>query len=153
MDSHSSPARMSVHADHTLPQPLPLPAQGAVPLGGHVVTDFHGIIQSADEVASTMLMLSQQDLNGQSLPAVLGPDDRVDLQTPLRKLEEGAPGLEWEITLVPGGRRSFPALLTVSALRQPSGRITSLHWMIRDISAWQQWAAGDQVRQAVSGHT
>ena len=153
MDSHSSPARMSVHADHTLPQPPPVPAQGVVPPGGHVVTDSHGIIQSADEVTATMLMLSQRDLNGQSLPAVLGPDNRVDLQTPLRQLEEGEPGLEWEITLAPGGRRSFPALLTVSALRQPSGRITSLHWMIRDISAWRRWAAGDQVLQAVSEHT
>ncbi len=150
MDSHSSPARMAIQSDPTLPRTTLAPVQEAVPPGGHVVTDCHGIIQSADLVAATLL--SQRDLTGQTLPAVLVPDESDALQTPLRKLENGEPGLEWEMTLAPGGRRSFSALLTVFAVRDHSGRMTSLHWMIRDISAWKRWAVGDQVLQAVSEH-
>ena len=142
---------MSVHSDQALPPAYLDPVQEDVPPGGHFVTDSHGVIQSADHVAATMMKLSQRDLAGQVLSDVLAPDDRAILHTHLRKIESGELGLEWEMTLAPGGR-SFSALLTLAALREPSGRIASLHWVIRDTSAWKRWAVSDRVLHTMSEH-
>ena len=123
-----------------------------MPPGGHVVTDSHGIIQLADQAAMDMMKVSQQDLIGCSLSDVLAPDDRATFQRQLRTLEQGEPGLEWEMTLAPKGLRSFPALLTISALREASGRMASVHWVIRDCSVWTRWVAGDRLLQALGEH-
>ncbi len=150
MGSQSPPARMSVPPDQALSRTALTPVQDDVPPGGHVVTDGRGMIQSADHAAATMVHVPQQALAGQALPDVLAPEARAVFQNHIRRLETGEHGLEWEMTLTPGGLRSFSALLTVAALRGPSGRMMALHWVIRDLSAWKRWAAGDQMLQAVS---
>ncbi len=123
-----------------------------VPRDGHLVTDARGIIQSVNQTAANMFKLSQQALIGQHLPALLALDERVAFQSQLQKFEKGEFGLEWEMTLAPNGRASFSAFLTISALRDRSGRIAAIHWLIRDVSVWKQLAAGDQLLQALGEH-
>ena len=99
-----------------------------------------------------MMTVSQRDLIGYPLSDVLAPDDLAAFQSQLRKLEQGDSCLEWEMTLAPKGLRSFSAWLTISALREASGRIAAVHWVIRDCSVWTRWAAGDRLLQAMGEH-
>ncbi len=117
-----------------------------------MITDSRGMIQLADRAVTNMVNVSQRDLIGTFLPDVLAPDDRAAFQCQLRKLEEGETEREWDMTLAPKGLRSFSALLTISALREPPGRIVAVHWVIRDRSVWKRWVAGDQLLQALGDH-
>ena len=119
-----------------------------LPPDGHFVTDSKGIIQLADASATHMVNRSQRALLGQPLPDVLVPDGPGAIETQLRKLED-EPGLEWTMVLAPKDRRRFSARLTVSAVREPSGAITALHWVIRDGSAQERVATGDQLLQTL----
>ena len=119
-----------------------------LPPDGHFVTDSKGIIQLADASATHMVNRSQRALLGQPLPDVLVPDGPGAIETQLRKLED-EPGLEWTMVLAPKDQRRFSARLTVSAVREPSGAITALHWVIRDGSAQEQVATGDQLLQTL----
>lgn len=118
-----------------------------VPRDSYLVTDARGIVQSANQAAENMLNLPQRDLIGRHLPALLGLDE--SFQARLRSLEKGETDLEGETTLAPKDRESFPAWLAISALRDPSGRIAALHWLIRDVSAWKRLEAGDQLLHAM----
>ena len=119
-----------------------------LPPDGHFVTDSKGIIQLADASATHMVNRSQRALLGQPLPDVLVPDGPGAIETQLRKLEDEL-GLEWTMVLAPKDRRRFSARLTVSAVREPSGAITALHWVIRDGSAQERVATGDQLLQTL----
>ena len=119
-----------------------------LPPDGHFVTDSKGIIQLADASATHMVNRSQRALLGQPLPDVLVPDGPGAIETQLRKLED-EPGLEWTMVLAPKDRRRFSARLTVSAVREPSGAITALHWVIRDGSVQERVATGDQLLQTL----
>ncbi len=119
-----------------------------VPPAGHFVTDSKGIIQLADAAATHLVNRSQRDLLGQPLSDVLGPGDPGAIETRLQQLED-EPALEWDVVLAPKDRRRFSARLTVSAVRGPSGTVTALHWVIRDGSAREQAATGDQLLRAL----
>ncbi len=119
-----------------------------VPPAGHFVTDSKGIIQLADAAATHLVNRSQRDLLGQPLSDVLGPGDPGAIETRLQQLED-EPALEWDVVLAPKDRRRFSARLTVSAVRGPSGTVTALHWVIRDGSAREQAATGDQLFRAL----
>lgn len=119
-----------------------------VPPAGHFVTDSKGIIQLADAAATHLVNRSQRDLLGQPLSDVLGLGDPGAIETRLQQLED-EPGLEWDVVLAPKDRRRFSARLTVSAVRGPSGTVTALHWVIRDGSAREQAATGDQLLRAL----
>ena len=146
MGSQFSPARPSIHRTSLTT------FQECLPPGGHVVTDPRGIIRLADRASMDMMKASRRDLTGSLLSDVLAPDHQAVFQRQLRKLEQGEPGLEWEMTLAPNGSRSFPALLTISALRDDSGRVAAVHWVIRDGSVWTRWMAGDRLLQALGEH-
>lgn len=119
-----------------------------VPPAGHFVTDSKGIIQLADAAATHLVNRSQRDLLGQPLSDVLGLGDPGAIETRLQQLEDD-PGLEWDVVLAPKDRRRFSARLTVFAVRGPSGTVTALHWVIRDGSAREQVATGDQLLRAL----
>ena len=121
-----------------------------VPRDSHFVTDSQGIIQSANQEAANMLHLPHRALIGRHLPALLALDE--SFQARLRVIEKGGTDLECETTLAPKGRASFSAWLAISALRDPSGRIAALHWLIRDVSAWKRLEAGDQLLRDLGEH-
>lgn len=150
-DAGSANKQRPVRAKRS-PRPKPLATIEAH--GSHdsyVVTDSKGIIRLADGSATHLLNLSHQALMGQHLPALLAPDDHGAIEAQLRRLED-EPGLEWNMTLAPKGTGRFSALLTISAVRKPSGEIAAVHWLIRDRSSRQRSAAGDQLLQAVGEH-
>ncbi len=117
---------------------------------GHLVADAQGVIESANQAAADMLNLPQRALIGRHLPALLALDEHV--LSRLREFERGESDLECEMMLAPNGRASFPALLTVSALRDSSGRIAAMHWLLRDVSIRKRLEAGDQLLHALGEH-
>ncbi|MDT7040981.1 EAL domain-containing protein [Candidatus Nitronereus thalassa] len=121
-------------------------------IDSHFVTDASGIIQLADHSATLLLALPSNKLTGQNLLDLLAPNDRFVLLQHLRKLEDGEPGLEWEMTLAPAGGHPFDAFLTISALRNPDGVLSSVHWLIRNISAQKRMMGSDELTQALGEH-
>ncbi len=116
------------------------------------MTDSRGLIRSADRAAADMMRASRRDLVGQSLSDWLAPEDGAILQSQLRRLEQSECGLEWETTLAPKGLRNVSAWLTVFALREASGHMAAVHWIIRDLSAWKRQEAGDRLLQDLGEH-
>ena len=114
---------------------------------GYLVTDSRGAIQAANQTAAAMFRLSKQALIGRHVHELLALDEHGRRQ--LRKFEKGESDLEWETRLAPNGLASFSALLAVSALRDPSGRIVAMHWLIRDVSVQKQVEVGDRLLQAL----
>ncbi len=121
-----------------------------VPRDGHLVTDSQGMIQSANRAAELVLNLPRRALIGRSLPALLALEE--SFRTRLREFEKNESDLECEVMLALNGRAKFPAWLSLSALRDPEGRIAALHWSIRDVSAWKRLEAGDQLLSALGEH-
>lgn len=134
-------------------EPIPIPTpQTTLQFDSHFVTDAKGQIQLADQSASSLLGQPPKKLIGISLPEVLAPEDKFVLLQHLRKLEDGEPGLEWEMTLAPFGKNSFAAFITISALLAPDGSVSSVHWLIRDLSAHKAAMAGNELIQALGEH-
>lgn len=143
--THEQQSVQSMHAPHS--QSLGACEEGGPP-AVHFVTDSKGIIQLADAAATHLVNRSQRDLLGQPLPDVLVPDDPGVMETQLQKLEN-EPVLEWDMVLAPKDRRRFSARLTVSAVRDPAGTMTALHWVIRDGSARERVPTDDQLLRAL----
>lgn len=147
-DAESAREQKSVQSGHAIRSTSLGTCREDVPPDGHVVTDSKGIIQLADAAATHLVNRSQRDLLGQPLSEVLGPGDPGAIETRLQRLED-EPGLEWDVVLAPKDRRRFSARLTVSAVRGPSGTVTALHWVIRDGSARDPVATGDELLRAL----
>jgi diguanylate cyclase (GGDEF)-like protein/PAS domain S-box-containing protein len=121
-------------------------------IDSHFVTDAAGVIQLADHSAAQLFSLPLNKLTGLNLLDLLSPNDRFVLHQHLRKLEDGEPGLEWEMSLAPVGGTSFAAFLTISALRNPGGTVSSVHWLIRNVSAHKRVMGRDELTQALGEH-
>lgn len=118
----------------------------------HFVTNAQGLIQLADQSAGQLLERLPNNIIGQNLLELLAPDDRFVLQQHLRKLEDGEPGLEWEMSLAPLRKNPFAAFITISALRAPDGAVTSVHWLVRNLSAHKRAMASDELTHALGEH-
>jgi len=115
----------------------------------HFLTDAKGKIQLADQSAAELFRLSPHSIVGKNLLSLVSHDQRFFLEQHLRKLEEGEPGLEWEMSLAPVGRNPLNAFMTISALRAPNGTVSSVHWLVRDLTAHKQALASDELTQAL----
>jgi diguanylate cyclase (GGDEF)-like protein/PAS domain S-box-containing protein len=118
----------------------------------HFVTNAQGLIQLADQSAGQLLAWPSNNIIGQNLLELLTPDDRFVLQQHLRKLEDGEPGLEWEMSLAPLRKNPFAAFITISALRAPDGAVTAVHWLVRNLSAHKRAMASDELTHALGEH-
>jgi len=118
----------------------------------HFVTNAQGLIQLADQSAGRLLERPPNNIIGQNLLELLSPDDRFVFQQHLRKLEDGEPGLEWEMSLAPLGKNPFAAFITISALRAPDGAVTSVHWLVRNLSEHKRAMARDELTHVLGEH-
>ena len=124
-------------------------SQNIFQFDSHLVTDVKGLIQLADQSATRVFDLPPHLIIGKNLLDLLSPNDRFVLQQHLRKLEDGESGLEWEMSLSPIGKEPLNSFITMSALRMPDGTVSSVHWLIRDRSAFQRAMGRDQLIQAL----
>ena len=107
----------------------------------YIVTDALGHVQEANRAACEMLGLTARRLSGKPLAVYVAADARAAFRAGLDRCRASDCPAEWETTLHPRGRDPFPAALTVSGERDAAGNLTTLRWLVQDISerrAWEQ---------------
>jgi len=98
---------------------------------GYFVTDNLGIIQEANQAASSLLSVSQKALIGKPLVVYIAEKDRFDFVYRLRKLQNLQ---EWEMYLQPRKGSPFPGKVRVNPLYGNQGKTTSFLWSISNVS-------------------
>jgi PAS domain S-box-containing protein len=102
---------------------------------GYLVTDAQGSIREANSVAATLLSMHQDFLVGKPLSVFVAEENRAALYTRLIQLQEGSlPMQEWEVYMQPRRVAPFPAALTVAPVCDSHGKVTALHWLLRNIT-------------------
>lgn len=105
---------------------------------GYLVTDAHGKIQEANNAIATLLNVSQEFLVGKPLLIFIAQPDRATFHRTLDRLQELDNLQDWQLRLRSPQRSPFDAALTVAAVRNTSGQIVSLRWLLRDITERKQ---------------
>jgi two-component system, NarL family, invasion response regulator UvrY len=112
---------------------------------GYLVTDPDGMIQEANRAAARLLGVSQHDLLDKALVGFIAEEERQAFYTFLPRLQQLECVQDWEIRLQPFAGATFPAALTVAAIRHPQG-VVGLRWLLHDISLRKQ--AEEDLKQA-----
>ncbi len=102
---------------------------------GYLVTDPEGIIQEANRAAASLLGVPQEFLASKPLVVFVAEEARQAFHKRLTQMQQDATtAQDWEISLQSREGEPFPASLTVAPVRDATGRLTGLRWMVRDIS-------------------
>src|SRR5215471_19300924 len=135
-----APARLNAEAERQRYQEL----FDFAPVG-YLVTDPDGIIQEANRVAVDLLGTSQSHLLAKPLTDFIAEEERQAFSAFLPQLRQCEGMQDWEIRLQSWAGTTFPAELTVAAVRTPQGMV-GLRWRLCDISLRKQ--AEEVLKQA-----
>jgi PAS domain S-box-containing protein len=102
---------------------------------GCLITDKLGLIQEANQAASTLLSVKQKRLIGQKITSFIVDKTKFNL---LSKLKEDKTIQEWELILLRIKHQPFPASVRVTAIYDIQGQHTGWSWLISDISERKQ---------------
>ena len=105
---------------------------------GYLVTNPTGIVQEANRAAPALLGVRQDFIVGKPLATFVAQGDRRAFRTRLTQLRDEARVQAWEVRLQPKDCPPIDAAITVAAVRDPSGKLASLRWLIRDITDRKQ---------------
>jgi two-component system sensor histidine kinase HydH len=108
---------------------------------GYLVTDAAGVIAEANQAATLLLGSALEELLGKPLLVYVAPADRQAFQMQLARLRQQARVQDWELTFAPPRARPFPADLTVTVGHVVHETQTTLHWLVRDLTARKQQEA------------
>lgn len=98
---------------------------------GYFVTDHLGVIQEANQAASSLLSVPQKALIGKPLVVYIAEKYRFDFVSRLRKLQNLQ---EWEMYLRPRQGSPFPGKVRVNPLYDNLSKSTRFLWSISDVS-------------------
>ena len=103
---------------------------------GYLVTDLAGRIEEANQAAATLLGVSGEFFAGTGLFEFVVEESRDAFETRLKQMGEGDAHRvqEWQFDIRSRHGASFPATLSVRAVRDSSGLPVSLRWLLRDVS-------------------
>lgn len=113
---------------------------------GFIVTDTIGVVRQANEAAATLLGKPKQWLVDKLLILFVTQEKRREFRMRLHTLATAQRRHEWEAQLQSHNRTSFYVSMIVSPVFDAAGKVSSLLWLIRDISA-QKWAE-EELRKA-----
>jgi PAS domain S-box-containing protein len=107
---------------------------------GYLVTNPEGVIRAANCAAAEMLGKPQEWLAGTPVSVYVVGQDQLIFYEGLDRvrtgaLKAGAPSAKWEIHLQPKQGQPFPATMSVAPMRNASGSLTGLRWLIQDNTA------------------
>ncbi|HEY9750482.1 MAG TPA: ATP-binding protein [Allocoleopsis sp.] len=105
---------------------------------GYLVTDANGKILEANHAIAMLLKVSQEFLVGKPLLVFIDQPDRSSFHLKLDQLQQLDRLQDWQIHLRSPQRSPFDAALTVAVVRNTSGQIVSLRWLLRDITERKQ---------------
>ncbi|MDP8964472.1 MAG: PAS domain S-box protein [Cyanobacteriota bacterium] len=100
----------------------------------YLVTDAQGKIQEANRAAAKLLNVEQHFLVDKLLASFIPPQERLTFRSKLARLHQCDRVQEWTLRLNPRDGHLFDAALTVASMRSSQGEITSLRWIVRDIT-------------------
>ncbi|HEY9666102.1 MAG TPA: PAS domain S-box protein [Coleofasciculaceae cyanobacterium] len=105
-----------------------------------LVTNTEGKIQEANRAATTLLNIEQPSLLGKLLINFIPVEARPVFRSKLNKLQlhQSDWVQEWTITLQRRNGELFDAALTVSPVRDSEGKLTTLRWIVRNITDRQR---------------
>lgn len=110
----------------------------------HLVTDRFATISQANHAAAVLLNYPMAQLERKPLIVFLSPDSQPTFLDQLRYIQESVPNHEFQYRVQPHSAPSFPAALTVSAVKDADTGQVSLHWLLRDVS--ERWQAEKRMR-------
>lgn len=117
---------------------------------GYLVTDSKGIIREANYAAENLFNIPRNLIIGKPFIILVTKTDRLSIQTTLERLNKLCDRRakqqtknkaffgEWELSLQPRDRPSFPAWVTLSTECDRQGKIIGLRWLFRDITEYKQ---------------
>ena len=107
---------------------------------GYLVTDGRGIIREANRAAASLVHRHHDLLVGKPLATFVSKKDHPIFYHRLTELQQGIQHSvqDWELGLSPRASPPLQAALTVSAVRDPKGRLAGLRWLVRDITRRRQ---------------
>lgn len=102
---------------------------------GYLVTDPEGIIREANRAAASLLGVRQEFLASKPLVVFVAEEARQAFHKRLTQMQQDAtPAQDWQVSLQSREGEPFPASLTVAPVRDATGRLTGLRWLVRNIS-------------------
>lgn len=96
----------------------------------YLITDVNGVIQEANDAASSLFCIDCQSLVGKSLIALVAQFDRYDFQMRLANLSFTQ---NWEININPKGRDPLPVALAVTVVKNLHNEMIGLRWLLHDM--------------------
>lgn len=102
---------------------------------GYLVTNAYGIIYEANQAASALLNAPHASVIGKPLVLFVPEADRRTFRSMLNQLQQINRVEEWEVCLRRRHSSPFSAALTVEVVRDFTGQVITLRWLIRDITA------------------
>lgn len=101
----------------------------------YLVTDAQGKILEANRAADTLLGYEKSSLQGKLLVSFIPVEKRAAFRSTLTRLHQYDWVQEHTVSLQPRRGETFDAALTVAPVRETSGKLVSLRWIVRDITA------------------
>jgi PAS domain S-box-containing protein len=119
---------------------------------GYLVTDPDGVIYEANRAAAALLGVREEFLVGKPVFLFVSGESRAALYDQMRRFREATESVQdWEVSLQPRERLPLPASVAIGMVRDATGRLTGLRWLIRDITERKRGeeelrSARDQIR-------
>ena len=105
----------------------------------YLVTDAAGILREANIAAARLLNLRQDRLCGRPFAAFIPPNRRRVFRVGLSRLLRGENPLpggdEWTIPVKPWRGEQVEVSVTASPVKNRSGEVDSVRWLLRDVTA------------------
>ncbi len=101
---------------------------------GYLVTDVLGKIQEANRAAALLLNVNQRFLIGKPLSIFIATQEHKIFRSQLNQLGQVERLDDWEVCLQPRNGTPFDAAFTVAPVRDRSGKLVALRWLMRDIT-------------------
>ena len=111
---------------------------------GYLVTDPAGTILEANWAAGILLNAPEDSLVGKPLAHFIEAAEAEAFGAQLSSLDQVDGVREWETRLQPRDYAAFHASVTLAPERPARGQVSTVRWLLRDISARHQ--AAEQVR-------
>lgn len=102
-----------------------------------LLTDPSGGILEANQAASSLLMQSVGELLTTNIEKLVAEEDRQEIAEAMRRLRRGRKSRSGEFCLTCGGARVISAEFTAFPVRDRTGKLTAVRWMLRDMSRWR----------------
>jgi PAS domain S-box-containing protein len=98
----------------------------------YLVTDATGTIREANRLAGRLLGVSSRSLPGQSMSVFIAAEDRWALREHLWLAGSRQERGEWDLRLQPRRHDAVPARAVVGVVRDRSGRVSELRWLLHE---------------------